>query len=153
MSQNDYIKFKRIATILNTYTRDQPPVLEQQNYIDFKEFTLVNTIPNTKPLINKLTLSGYQKIFNIEKQVTNCPQFILCQNTDSRPNRVPLSTVYFTPIPQPLTIKQMKNAKNLKQPCDGFTKEINTKKDTTSEAIAAAYTTNTQSVCKYHIGQ
>jgi hypothetical protein len=118
MSQSDYIKYKRVATILRK--NDQPPVMESQTYLDLKEFALVNTIVNTKPVTNLLTLPttpATQIIFDMAKVVNNCPTFPICTNTNTRKNRVPLSTVYYTPVPKPLSIKATKNASWMKNAC------------------------------------
>jgi hypothetical protein len=126
MSQSDYLKYKRIATILkvdNTTTK-QPPVFTSQDYLNFKEFTLENTIVDTKLRYNALTVSGDVLIMGMNKDVSNCATFTMCKNTNSRTNRVANSTVYFTPRPQPLTIKERNEAANLKTgcKCNGKTK-------------------------------
>lgn len=121
MSQSDYIKYKRVATILRKYAqqpKDQPPVMESQTYVDCKKFTLVNSIVNTKPVTNRLTLPGQQIVFDMPKVVSGCPTFPVCVNTNQRLNRIPMSTVYFTPVPSPLSIKATKNTKNLKTACE-----------------------------------
>jgi hypothetical protein len=47
----------------------------------------------------------------------NCPSFIMCNSTNNRPYRVPMSDVYFTPTPQPLNWQQTKNASWQKTGC------------------------------------
>jgi len=49
--------------------------------------------------------------------LSNCPSFLLCKNTNLRKNRLPLSSVYFTPTPQPLNWQQTKNASWKKTGC------------------------------------
>jgi hypothetical protein len=116
MSQSDYLKYKRVATILkvDNNTSKQPPVFASQDYVNFKEFTLENTIVNTKLRYNHLTVSGDVLIMNMNKVVGNCATFPVCQNTNLRTNRVANSTVYFTPVPQPLNIKIQNKAANIK---------------------------------------
>lgn len=119
MSQSDYLKYKRIATILkvDNTTSKQPPVFTSQNYLNFKEFSLENTIVDTNLRYNMLTISGDILIMGMNKDVSNCARFKMCKNTNLRTNRVANSTVYFTPTPQPLTIKQRNEAANMKTEC------------------------------------
>ena len=110
MSQSDYIKYKRVATELKN-TKQVPAVLESQDYIGYKEYSMENKITNTKTLYNQLIPPGKKIIFDMEKKVTNCPAFIICNNTNKRPNRVAMSKVYFTPTPVPKYVKHPANAK------------------------------------------
>ena len=111
MSQSDYLNFKRVSNELkiNNFT----PVFNTQDYIELKEYSIKNSITNTKLTYNQLIQPGYTKIFNMEKKITNCPTFIVCRQTNQRPNRVPLSSVYFNPSPiaPPIYVKQPTNAK------------------------------------------
>jgi len=111
MSQSDYLNFKRVSNELkiNKYT----PVFNTKDYIELKEYSIQNNITNTKLTYNQLQQPGYQKIFNMEKKITNCPPFIVCRQTNQRPNRVPMSNVYFNPstIMPPIYVKQPTNAK------------------------------------------
>jgi len=126
MSQSDYLNFKRVSNELkiNKFT----PVFNTKDYIDFKEYSIHNNITNTKLTYNQLCPSGYTKIFNMEKKVTNCPAFIVCRRTNIRPNRVPLASVYFTPDckANPIYVKQPKNAKT---GCNCMLDSINTLKN------------------------
>jgi len=113
MSQSDYIRHKRVATELKsvlgpniktvknsdgvTVKFQTPPVFDAEDYIEYKEYTLDNTIKNTKVCYSKLNTPGKQEIFDMTLDVSNCPVFPECKNTNSRPNRVPMSQVYFTP--------------------------------------------------------
>jgi hypothetical protein len=121
MSQSDYIKYKRVGTQLridSSYNK-LPPVLAPQQYIDFKQYALENSIKSTNLVYSNLTPSGeYYNVFGMNKATTKCPSFLVCNNTQNRPNRQAMSTVYYTPTPQPLTIKDMKNAANLKTGCN-----------------------------------
>ena len=120
MSQSDYIKYKRVSNQLridNTTTK-QKPVFDCQKYLDFKQYALENTIINTNLDLNKLVPSGYQRVFDMDKIVGNCASFPVCTRTDLRTNRVPMSTVYFTPTYQPNNIKIVNKGSNLKNDCD-----------------------------------
>ena len=124
MSQSDYTKYKRVGTQLriDSSWNHLLPVLSPQQYLDYKQYTLENTIINTKPLYHMQTPSGEINVFGFNRKTTNCPTFITCKNTNLRPNRVALSPVYVDPTPQPLTCKQVKaqlDAKRIQQDiCD-----------------------------------
>jgi len=127
MSQSDYIKYKRVGMILKTdnNTVKQPPVFNEKDYLDYKEFTLENPSDsaniNTKITYNRLNLKPrvYQPVWNMDKLVDCSYQkvFPVCKNTQSRTNRVPLSSVYFTPTPQPITIDQYNRRADMKTGC------------------------------------
>ena len=116
MSQSDYLKYKRVATILKVDNNKakQPPVFASQDYVNFKEFSLENTIVSTNLRYNRFTVSGDVYILGMNKLVGNCATFPVCKNTHLRTNRVANSTVYFTPTPQPLNIKLQNEAANIK---------------------------------------
>ena len=86
---------------------------------------MINRLTNTKLTYNQLCQPGYNKIFNMEKKITNCPTFTICANTNVRPNRVPMSQIYFTPhcISTPLYVKQPANAKTA---CKCILNSVNT---------------------------
>jgi hypothetical protein len=118
MSQSDYIKYKRVATQLYLdASYNQTPVFTSQNYLDYEQFALENTVQNWSNNYSLMTPSGEQIVFNMEKRTTGCPAFLICKNTNRRPNRIPLPSVYFTPTPQPLNWEQKKNASWLKNGC------------------------------------
>lgn len=119
MSQSDYIKYKRVGTQLRIDSSNNKlsPVLEPQQYIDCKQYSLENSIKSTNLVYNNLTPSGDINVFGMNKATTKCPSFFVCANTQNRPNRQAMSTVYFTPTPQPRTIKDMKHDANLKTGC------------------------------------
>jgi len=124
MSQSDYIKYKRVATELKN-TKEVLPVFESQDYTEYKEFSLENNITNTKTLYNQLIPPGKKIIFDMEKTTNSCPTFIICQNTNQRPNRVPMSKVYFTPIPIPSYVKQPYYSKTA---CNCVLNSVNTER-------------------------
>jgi len=140
MSQSDYIKYKKIATTLAIdMNTNMLPVLNSQDYSDFKELVLENTVANSKTIYRRVTAPTSQVVLNMDKNETlvqnmgtslnNCPSFLMCNNTTKRPNRVPLSKVYFTPTPQPLNWKQHKNASYLKTGCKCILNSTNTNKN------------------------
>jgi hypothetical protein len=118
MSQSDYIKYRRISTQLSLdASRNQMPVTSSTQYLDYKEYVLENTIPNTNIVYNLIAPTNEKIIFNMERRTANCPTTFECVNTNKRANRVPLPQVYFTPTPQPLNWMQKKNAPWTKNGC------------------------------------
>lgn len=105
MSQSDYLKYKRVSNELRINKLD--PIFNQKDLLSYKEFSLENTIENTKITYNQLVLPDKKKIFNMEKNVLLCPIFNTCNNTNTRSNRKLLLVSQITPKPlQPLSIKQ-----------------------------------------------
>lgn len=128
MSQSDYIKYKKVTTVLSVdMSNNFSPVLDSQNYSDYKEYVLENTVANSKIVYRRIVPSTVHVVLDMEKtkskvqnmgtSTTDCPSFLLCKNTNQRPYRVPMSTTYFTPIPQPLNWQQTKNASLKKTAC------------------------------------
>ena len=103
MSQSDYIKYKRVATQLKIDKLS--PVLSNVEYTDFKQYSIENTITNTDTLFNELLPPNTNIIFNMQKNISNCPTFLVCINTNSRGHRVPMGNSYFTPRPVPTYVK------------------------------------------------
>ena len=108
MSQSDYLKHKKMSTRLriDNDTTSQPPVFASNVLTQNQQYSLSNSITNTKPRYNQLVPSNTQLIFNMEKTVSNCPTFPVCKDTNLRTNRVPMTcradpTV---PTPEPLNI-------------------------------------------------
>lgn len=106
MSQSDYIQYKKTSTQLKLY--DESPVLENGNYILYKEHSLENTIPMTKIIYNQLLPPGNALIMGMEMQSrNNCPQFPVCANTHLRANRVPMLSTQATVRPaRPIYVKR-----------------------------------------------
>lgn len=102
MSQSDYIKFKKTALILKqnstTVLNDLPSVLTPELYTAFTTYNLETTVSNTKNSYNRLLPSGRKIFLDIEKNVSNCSPFILCKNTNTRPNRIQNTFQNPTPI-------------------------------------------------------
>ena len=113
MSHSDYIKYKRVATQLKIDKLS--PVLSNEQYTDFKQYSIENTITNTVTLFNKLLQPNTNIIFNMQKNISRCPTFPVCINTNTRANRVAMGQIYFTPKPVPTYVKQSTYAKT---PCN-----------------------------------
>lgn len=113
MSQSDYIKYKRVSTELsidNRITNNKlSPVLSSQKYITYSQYDILNSIPNDIPTFNTVNILGTQEIFGMHKLVKDCPSFITCEKTNTRPNRMLLSTIYSNSKPSPLDIKHRNN--------------------------------------------
>ena len=108
MSQSDYIKYKRVSTQLAN--NKFPPIFDPENYVDYKEYSLENTIFNTRYRYNQLIPPNKTIVFDMEKSVSNtCAQnFAVCKNTNLRSNKIPLLRSQITPKPlRPLTNEQL----------------------------------------------
>jgi len=147
MSQSDYIKYKKITTVLTIdMSNNFSPVLDSQNFLDYKEYVLENTVANSKIVYRRIVPSNVQVVLDMEKtkskvqnmatSTTVCPNFLLCKNTNQRPYRVPLSTVYFKPKPQPLNWKETKNASWKKTACKCILNSSKTNSNTCSCKLA-----------------
>lgn len=103
MSQSDYIKYKRIAVELNNQANNLPPVIGSGQYTNYKAFTLENTLFNTKPNYMKLTPFNSVNVFGIQIDTpSDCSTFTLCNGTDSRENRKPLTGRHSDARPLPI---------------------------------------------------
>ena len=87
MSQSDYIKRKQVANILRTDAAENP-IYNSSMYVKFKQFQLENEITSDSIDYSNIADTNNQVIFNMERNVTNCPSFLLCSGTSARPNRV-----------------------------------------------------------------
>ena len=91
MSQSDYLRFKKTSRLLKDQA-DFDTVLAPSDYIAGKDFNLETTVTNSKLTYNRLTPSGKQKVFDMERTTGgSCPTFTLCTGTDARANRVALT--------------------------------------------------------------
>lgn len=109
MAQSDYIKHLKLATELKQQT-EFTQVLEDKNYTLFKEYSIINTVQNTSKRYGQLATPNITPIFETQQpDVNNCPTFIVCHNTNQRPYRNPLSSVYFNSIPPTKYVKQQPN--------------------------------------------
>jgi|UniRef100_A0A6C0ITB4 hypothetical protein len=87
MSQSDYLRRKRISNILYNDISDNP-IYNSKTLLDFKQYQLENEIVSLNINNQKMGSAESQRIFNMDRNVTNCPTFIVCTNTSLRPNRV-----------------------------------------------------------------
>ena len=103
MSQSDYIKYKRVAVELKNQAKNLAPVIGAGQYVDYKAFTLENTIINTKQDYKKLTPSNSVNVFGMQINTpSNCSTFTLCTGTNSRVNRKPLTGTQSAAQPLPI---------------------------------------------------
>jgi hypothetical protein len=121
MSQGDYIKRKQVAQTLradglNTPNRF-PAVFSSQDLLKYQQYQIINDDSNTIINYNLLTSPGKILVFDMERNVANCPTFIVCRNTNTRPNRV-LNPVAACPVSiQPLSWEEKKNSMDNKTLC------------------------------------
>ena len=96
MSQSDYMQYKKTSIELQEQSKAEnvdklPPIFNSSQYTLFKKYALENTIVNTKESLLRLQTVGTQNVLNMEKQYTSdCPHFIVCNNTTDRPNVKPV---------------------------------------------------------------
>ena len=127
MSQSDYIRYKRVAYELRNQAENLSPVIESGQYIDYKAFTLENTIQSNKLTYTKLQPPSSVNIFGIQRNnPSSCPSFILCSGTNSRVNRKPLSGTRIHAYPLPI-VKPHKTIDSLPYciKCDNNTDNAN----------------------------
>jgi hypothetical protein len=118
MSQSDYLKYLRVSTQLSLdASKNHLPIFDPSTYLNYKEYVLENTIENDNIIYNLIKPAGEKIVFDIERNPKNCPTTYECINTNKRLNRIPMSSVYFTPTSQPLNWKQKKNASWKKNGC------------------------------------
>ena len=100
MSQSDYIRYKRVAVELSNQRENLTPVIGSGQYINYKAFTLENTILSDNNSLEKLYPSSSVNVFGMQKNhPSTCASFKLCSETNSRLNRRPVLGIYSTPRP------------------------------------------------------
>lgn len=105
MSQSDYLHHKKISLELKLQTK-LSPILSGMDYTLYKQYSLEKNIKNTSKLYNNLVPTGVQVIFGIETPKSdNCPDFLLCKNTNTRPNRIAKTHIDFTISKTPNYVK------------------------------------------------
>jgi len=103
MSQGDYIKRKQISHKLigdgttiggvnGNGLLSYNSVLDAKDYIDFKKYSLEGSIASSTPTLNDLSILNKTTIFDMVLDVSNCPSFIVCNDTNTRSNRQPLKS-------------------------------------------------------------
>jgi hypothetical protein len=106
MSQSDYIRYKRVANELSNQAKNLDPVIGAGKYVDYKAFTLENTIINNKQSFTKLQPKSSVNIFGMQFNTKPaCSTFKLCSDTNTRVNRKPLSGVQIYSLPIPVKIR------------------------------------------------
>ena len=99
MSQSDYIRFIKTTEVLKN--GELPPILDPSTYTSFETYNLETTVQNTKNSYSRLLPATNRSFFDIEKTVSTCPTFIMCTNTNQRPNRVRNTAVAYPYKPAP----------------------------------------------------
>jgi len=120
MSQSDYLKHKKMATVLKSVA-DLDPVLMSGDYTSFVGYSLdkqIGNIASPKVVYSKLIQPTYQRSFSMDLPHKNlCMGMTICKNTNSRPNRVLLSDVYVQSTAQimstPAYVKVNYNTKDI----------------------------------------
>ena len=87
MSQSDYIQYKKTQQVLFNQIK-LPKILEPNHYTSFEQYTIETTVPNTKLRHSRLIPPSTVSILDMDRKITNCPTFIMCKNTQTRPNRI-----------------------------------------------------------------
>ena len=85
MSQNDYIKLKRILQIVSTPVK-MPAVLESNNYTTYKGFIISIQVENE--ILKLHNLYDNKTVFDIDIDNNKNIDFNMCINTDLRDNRI-----------------------------------------------------------------
>ncbi len=104
MSSSDYTRFKRTGVILKNLAKESY-VLDDSEYTDLMDYNLENTITNSKIIYNRLIPPNRQNVYNMELNVSSCPNFTLCTQTQNRPNRKKLLSCQIAPRPRSKYIK------------------------------------------------
>lgn len=99
MSQSDYIKHLKLSRVLKEQT-ELNPVLDSAEYTLYKEYMITNIVKNTTSLYGKFSQPEITNVFGMPlRDISNCPVFVECMDTNNREYRNPLLNVYFTPRP------------------------------------------------------
>jgi hypothetical protein len=105
MSQSDYIQYKKTQQVLSNQNKNLSKIIEQNDYTNFQQYTIETTVPNTKLRYSRLIPPSTISVLNMDQKTANCPTFLLCKNTQTRPNRV-LNTgsiITYKNKPMPIT--------------------------------------------------
>jgi hypothetical protein len=98
MSQSDYIQRKKLGNELGRGNQSKlQHVLNAMDYIQYKQYSLENTIVNSSKRYNQLIPTGSKDIFNMEVANSSvCPSFNMCPTT-SRVNHSLVDSIAFNP--------------------------------------------------------
>jgi len=88
MSQSDYIQYKKTQHVLSNQSENLSKVLDENDYTRFEKYAIETTVPNSKLRYSRLIPPSTISVLNMDRKIANCPTFILCKNTSTRPNRV-----------------------------------------------------------------
>jgi hypothetical protein len=108
MAQSDYIHYLKTATELKKISK-LSPILNSGDYTGYVAFSVENTVSqtNTKQINSQLTNTGQVIINDIPTiNVSTCPTFLTCSNTNKRANRVLRPYSAYCNPKRPLTQKQ-----------------------------------------------
>ena len=106
MSQSDYIRYKKIEVELQEQKK-LAPVIGSGQYINYKSFTLKNTILSDNVSYTKIMPKDSVNIFGMQmNKPLTCASFALCKNTNDRANRKPLLGTQSNAQPLPFTRKK-----------------------------------------------
>lgn len=98
MSQSDYLQHRVLSSQLKNQPENLPRILSASDLILYKKYQLENTIVNTAPRYQELTPPSTQPVFEINVPHANlCPTFTTCSQTNTRPNRQPVTPPTFNP--------------------------------------------------------
>jgi len=86
MSQSDYLRRKRVSTVLRVDPNENP-IYSSKQLLAFKQYQIENNVTSSNISYRKIKPAGKQVVYEMVRDVTNCPTFI-CENTSQRPNRV-----------------------------------------------------------------
>ena len=121
MSQSDYIRYKRVANELRNQAENLPPVIESGQYINYKAFTLENTILSNQLTYTKILPSSSVNVFGMQRNnPSGCSTFRLCTGTNSRVNRRPLLGTQIAAQPLPVISTDTKQDKSIVCKCRKF---------------------------------
>jgi hypothetical protein len=98
-SASDWLAYKKNSQLLSLQGQ-LPPVLGSRGYTGFVEYQVEKSVQNTKQINSQLQFPQRQIIYGMELDVSNCPTFAVCTETNARVNRQPLLQQQFAPRPQ-----------------------------------------------------
>lgn len=119
MSQSDYCHYLRISTELRN-RKLAKPIIDENDYVEFKEYSLQNTVLNKSISFNELIPSGKRIIYGIEKISQNCP---ICvdfptNNIVTKPHLLCINSNQAAIRPmRPIIIKNPSQKNNCTFPC------------------------------------
>lgn len=121
MSQGDYLKRKQVAHALridggNT-NNNQPAVFGSHDLLRYKQYQIVNDDSSTTVNYNLIKPADTKLVFDMERKVANCPTFVVCKDTDTRPNRVLTADTGCKVQIRPLSWEAKKNVPNKTESC------------------------------------